>query len=137
MSLPPFEQRVSRYRELSGDALRSLLKDPRTPREDQDAIHDEFERRRAERTARLNQAAVSPADGRGIRIAAESRPGEAEQARRRAAHPQQVTVTDIDMPFGSMVSFMVRWSLASIPAFLILFAIFFIIFFVLRSLLGF
>jgi len=31
-----------------------------------------------------------------------------------------VRITDIDMPFTSMVAFMVKWSLASIPAFLIL-----------------
>ena len=33
---------------------------------------------------------------------------------------QKVTVTDIDMPFGSMVVFMVKWALAAIPAMLIL-----------------
>lgn len=32
----------------------------------------------------------------------------------------QVTVVDVDMPFGSMVFFMVKWAIASIPAFLIL-----------------
>jgi hypothetical protein len=32
----------------------------------------------------------------------------------------EVVVTDVRMPFGSMVSFMVKWSLASIPALLIL-----------------
>ncbi len=31
-----------------------------------------------------------------------------------------VVVTDIKMPFGSMVSFMVKWAIASIPAFIIL-----------------
>lgn len=31
-----------------------------------------------------------------------------------------VRVVDIEMPFGSMVTFMVKWALASIPAFLIL-----------------
>jgi hypothetical protein len=35
----------------------------------------------------------------------------------------RVTVTDVDMPFGSMVRFMVKWALASIPAFLMLFFI--------------
>ena len=35
---------------------------------------------------------------------------------------QEVTVTDIRMPFGSMVVFMVKWTLASIPALIILFA---------------
>ncbi len=34
--------------------------------------------------------------------------------------PQKVTVTDIDMPFGSMVVFMLKWALAAIPATLIL-----------------
>lgn len=33
---------------------------------------------------------------------------------------QRVKVVDIDMPFGSMVTFMVKWSLASIPALMIL-----------------
>ncbi len=33
---------------------------------------------------------------------------------------QQVVITDIRMPFFSMVMFMVKWALASIPAFLIL-----------------
>ena len=36
---------------------------------------------------------------------------------------QNVTVTDIKMPFGSMVEFMVKWAIASIPAFIILFLI--------------
>jgi len=35
----------------------------------------------------------------------------------------RVVVTDIDMPFGSMVRFMVKWAIASIPAFVILFII--------------
>ena len=34
-----------------------------------------------------------------------------------------VKIQDIDMPFGSMVSFMIKWALASIPAIMILFAI--------------
>ena len=33
---------------------------------------------------------------------------------------QTVKVSDFDMPFGSMVVFMVKWAIASIPAFLIL-----------------
>jgi len=40
--------------------------------------------------------------------------------------PPKVVVTDIDMPFGSMVAFMVKWSIASIPALLILIVIGFI-----------
>lgn len=33
---------------------------------------------------------------------------------------KQVTVVDIKMPFWSMVVFMVKWSIAAIPAILIL-----------------
>ena len=33
---------------------------------------------------------------------------------------QAVVITDIDMPFGSMVRFIVKWVIASIPAILIL-----------------
>ena len=35
----------------------------------------------------------------------------------------EVVITDIKMPFGSMVEFMVKWAIASIPAFIILFLI--------------
>jgi hypothetical protein len=41
---------------------------------------------------------------------------------------QKVTITDIHMPFGSMVGFMVKWALASIPAFMILAVIGFFVF---------
>ena len=34
---------------------------------------------------------------------------------------QKVKVIDFDMEFGSMVWFMIKWALASIPAFIILF----------------
>ena len=33
---------------------------------------------------------------------------------------QRVVVMDIDMPFGSMIAFMVKWAFAAIPALLIL-----------------
>ena len=33
----------------------------------------------------------------------------------------EVVIADIKMPFGSMVEFMVKWAIASIPAFIILF----------------
>ena len=32
----------------------------------------------------------------------------------------EVVVTDVKMPFGSMVVFMIKWSLAAIPAIIIL-----------------
>lgn len=36
---------------------------------------------------------------------------------------QRVTLADIDLPFGSMVTFMVKWAIATIPAMIILFLI--------------
>lgn len=33
---------------------------------------------------------------------------------------QRVAVMDIQMPFGSMITFMVKWAIASIPAMIIL-----------------
>lgn len=36
---------------------------------------------------------------------------------------RNVVVTDIQMPFGGMVVFMIKWALASIPAALILFVL--------------
>ena len=36
---------------------------------------------------------------------------------------QPVKIIDFDMPFGSMVSFMIKWELESIPAIMILFGI--------------
>jgi len=34
--------------------------------------------------------------------------------------PNRVTVVDFDMPFGSMIVFMLKWALAAVPALLIL-----------------
>jgi hypothetical protein len=34
--------------------------------------------------------------------------------------PSRVTITDVDMPFVSMVKFILKWTLASIPAILIM-----------------
>lgn len=39
------------------------------------------------------------------------------------ATPQPVVIFDLQMPFFSMVRFMVLWSLAAIPALIILFGI--------------
>ena len=38
-----------------------------------------------------------------------------------------VTIEDIHMPFGSMVEFMIKWAIASIPAMIILFLLGFLI----------
>lgn len=51
------------------------------------------------------------------------------------ARPSEVVVTDIHMTFGSMVSFMVKWAIASIPALLILFVLI-VVFWISLALLG-
>jgi len=48
----------------------------------------------------------------------------------------RVSVVDIKMPFGSMVTFMVKWAFAAIPAFLILASVAFFVVLVLTALLG-
>jgi hypothetical protein len=40
---------------------------------------------------------------------------------------ERVVVTDVKMPFWSMVVFMVKWAIASIPAFFILAIIWFLV----------
>jgi len=35
--------------------------------------------------------------------------------------PVEARIIDIQMPFGSMVTFMVKWAIAAIPALIILF----------------
>ncbi len=40
---------------------------------------------------------------------------------------KEVVVTDIKMPFMSMVIFMIKWAIASIPAMIILFVLYMII----------
>lgn len=45
---------------------------------------------------------------------------ERSNTRRIAAQANPVVVVDLQMPFTSMVTFMVKWALASIPAVMIL-----------------
>lgn len=55
----------------------------------------------------------------------EKRPYSPTSSHTNDSHPfQQVVVRDINMTFGAMVAFMVKWALASIPALIILFIIF-------------
>lgn len=49
---------------------------------------------------------------------------------------QEVVVTDIQMPFGSMVVFMVKWAIAAIPAAIILFVLFWVLVGILAALGG-
>ena len=53
-----------------------------------------------------------------------------------ASELKEVVVTDIDIPMSSMVKFMVKWSLASVPAFILLFLIFSLLVAIMRGLLA-
>jgi len=54
-------------------------------------------------------------------------PAVARPAAPKVEEPQKVRVIDLDMPFGSMVVFMVKWAIAAIPAFIILMVIGFLL----------
>jgi len=58
------------------------------------------------------------------------------QASTPVAVGQPVTVVDIRMPFGSMVVFMIKWALASIPALIIVWILIGIIIFLASLLFG-
>jgi hypothetical protein len=47
---------------------------------------------------------------------------------RSSRDPKEVIITDIRIPFGSMVVFMLKWAIASIPAALLLAGIVFLVF---------
>lgn len=49
---------------------------------------------------------------------------------------EKVTVEDIDMAFFSMVAFMVKWALASIPALFLLYMLYMVVFMFGAALLG-
>ena len=53
---------------------------------------------------------------------------EAVEQKRKEQEDKSVYVKGFSMPFGEMVEFMVKWAIASIPAFIILFIIFGIFF---------
>ncbi|NTW51688.1 MAG: hypothetical protein HGB22_03790 [Chlorobiaceae bacterium] len=52
------------------------------------------------------------------------------------AEAQKVVVTDVRMPFSSMVVFMIKWALASIPALLMLWLVFAILLTILMFVFG-
>jgi hypothetical protein len=47
----------------------------------------------------------------------------AQQSKNKQFKAQPVKIIDFDMPFGSMVTFMIKWVLASIPGIIILFIV--------------
>lgn len=50
--------------------------------------------------------------------------------------PHAVFVRDFTMPFGSMVVFMMKWSFAAIPAFIVLFVFWYLLLGLLRMMAG-
>jgi len=48
--------------------------------------------------------------------------------------PQKVSIVDVNMPFGSMVVFIFKWTIASIPAMIIVFVVGAVVFGVLGGL---
>lgn len=58
------------------------------------------------------------------------------KTQRNTDQGQGLVIKDIDMPFWSMVSFMVKWAFASIPAIFIIAGVFGFVFLVLVSLFG-
>ena len=67
-------------------------------------------------------------------IAAEIKVEEEFDKLQKEIKDKSVYVRGFDMPFGEMITFMVKWALASIPAFIILFIIFGIFFLIFGSL---
>ena len=49
---------------------------------------------------------------------------------------ERVTLVDIDIPFGRMVAIIIKWSLASIPAMIILWILFMLVAVLFGGLLG-
>ena len=74
-------------------------------------------------------------DGKAIKKTEAQIKAESQRAKQQQKiEDKSVHVKSFDMPFGDMVGFMVKWSLASIPAFIILFIIFGIFFLIFGSL---
>ena len=62
------------------------------------------------------------------------RPQKKVKENQQKIEEKSVYVKGFSMPFGEMVGFMVKWAIASIPAFIILFIIFGILFLIFGSL---
>ena len=86
-------------------------------------LANDLARSEAERGWRPLQEVLA---GRAAAVPAQSQPGiyvATQNSSAAAAGSQAVTVVDIRMPFGSMVIFLIKWALASIPAIIILWLI--------------
>jgi uncharacterized membrane protein YvbJ len=87
--------------------------------------------RNCENCGQFNEAAFRPARG-GSGVSTES----SSAVQSLTKHVTSVVVTDIRMPFGSMVTFMVKWAIASVPAMVILVIIVFVMLTILATVFG-
>ncbi|MDY0191677.1 MAG: hypothetical protein RBR22_13200 [Desulfuromonas sp.] len=89
---------------------------------------DKIARERARKEQRDHEARVKAdlkAKAESDRAELKRQFAQERQERERIERGRKVVIADIDMPFWSMVQFMVKWALASIPAVLILMLIFY------------
>lgn len=93
------------------------VKEMRQQLDRQKAGHEEIEDPKPTIKDRIAGAADSVSEGRKRR-ANDSLEKHLEKEKR------MVVVTDIDMPFWSMVSFMIKWAFAAIPAMFIIFMVY-------------
>ena len=100
------EQTDAQFAHLSDEELRATASNPNTP-------------------ARLLPALRAELRSRRGGASGDHQPWQQTHATTVVQFPttMQVVVTDIHMSFSSMVVFMVKWTLASIPAFIILFVL--------------
>src|SRR5688572_2406427 len=93
------------YAKMSDSELAQMESRRDISNEDWSGLMEEMKRRADRRPAPAGRAAISTSP-------AALSPGRPTS--------QAVVITDIAMPFGSMVVFMVKWSIATIPALIIL-----------------
>ncbi len=58
--------------------------------------------------------------GERVRVVAPPPPARTAESVLNAGKPNAVRIVDIDMPFLSMAAFMIKWTLATIPALFVL-----------------
>jgi len=81
------------------------------------------------------QAALRAEQRRRNEVRAQAKQGEGDGVT-ILPEPQAVRIVDFNMPFGSMVGFMVKWVVATIPAIIILLVIVFLFYTMLAGLSG-
>lgn len=111
--------RVRQLKELHAKKLKAAAE---KKAEEQRARERQAQQREAERQESVTRPSISSSISAGIAEARAER-----QIAEEAAAKREVVITDIRMPFWSMVVFMVKWAIAAIPAIIILIVIFSVI----------